>query len=289
MRHLLTLNNPATIAPPPTPRARVHDALPKLYLGSFPPDRRTECPSVNTIHPCYTGIFSFNGSGEMTGAHWLAETGPNSSIAIISSFAFLLSMVAETYDGYLNDIAAMPILPSDMVCGIENASAKRVPEGNTLDGTAMLCHDHKGGTRSASRAVEGLVTLGGGQEKKAYTLGVLVQANYGKPANLKMAAREPELVKDGSIVIIIATNAPLHPVYVTIVKRATVRLASVGGFGSNSSGDIFLAFSTANKVPRAAARTGRPPVAKKNIDVMRNTQLEAPFKAATMHFVWPTT
>jgi len=271
----------------PASRRRVRDVLPYLYLGPFVPgtlNSITDVPGVlvstqsiilpktdthheintgvTTILPradwfnsaCYAGVFSFNGSGELTGSHWLTETGLlNSPIAITNSFAigacysgiyeyavkkhkdstgmanwFLLPVVAETYDGYMNDIGAMPVQASHMVRGIETANAERVKEGNTGGGTGMLCHGHKGGTGSASRVVDGLVVTDGQSKSTKYTVGVLVQANYGKLSNLTiggvpigrmikkqnggfdfMETRGP--VKDGSIIIIIATDAPLHP------------------------------------------------------------------------------
>lgn len=276
------------------PRARIRDVLPNLYLGPFSPgplNSLTDVPGVlvstqsitlpktashhaintgvTTILPradwfnsaCYAGIFSFNGSGEMTGSHWIHETGLlNSPIAITNSFAvgpcysgiyeyavrehrgaeglaswFLLPVVAETYDGYMNDIGAMPVQSAMMVRGIESAGPGRVSEGNSGGGTGMLCHGHKGGTGSASRVVEGLVVAeGGGSESKRWNVGVLVQANYGKMSTLKiggvpigrlikkgnggfdtMEARAP--LKDGSIIIIVATDAPLHPTYAKIL------------------------------------------------------------------------
>jgi len=255
-------------------------------------------------HACFAGIFSFSGSGEMTGSHWLEETGLlRSPIIVTSSFAigscysgiyqyaireyanketgladwFLLPVVAETYDGYLSDVAAMPITPDMVVKGIESASKDPVPEGNTGGGTGMLCQGFKGGTGSASRIIQGKVAFEGEEEITVkYTVGVLVQANYGAQWDLKITGvpvgrlmmnkvwreeweegikpkgqttREPQ--KDGSIIIIIATDAPLHPTQLRrLAKRATVGLSRVGGWGGNSSGDIFLAFSTAEKIPR---------------------------------------
>ena len=271
----------------PTQRGRVRDVLPNLYLGPFSPGPLNSLTDVSgvlvstqsiilpktsshhqintgvtTILPradwfnsaCYAGIFSFNGSGELTGSHWITESGLlNSPIAITNSFAigpcysgiyeygvkkhhdsegltnwFLSPVVAETYDGYMNDIGAMPVLSSHMIQGIETANSERVKEGNTGGGTGMLCHGHKGGTGSASRVVGGLVVTDGESKITTYTVGVLVQANYGRLSNLTiggvpigriikkenggfdtMEARGP--IKDGSIIIIIATDAPLHP------------------------------------------------------------------------------
>ncbi|KAI0863957.1 peptidase family S58 [Xylaria cubensis] len=311
------------------PRMRIRELLPDLHLGDWAPgplNSLTDVPgvlvhtqevlgdggSVNTgvtsILPredwfhnaCYAGLFSFNGSGEMTGSHWINETGLlHSPIIITNSFAvgaayqgiyeytiksqkvakgnvdwFLLPVVAETFDGYLNDLSQFQITPAHIVKGLENVSSDRVREGCVGGGTGMICHYFKGGTGSSSRVVEGFDTKG---EPKAYTVGALVQANYGKKPHFRISGvpvgrilaqeeakaaeldaekklaqenleREKER-KDGSIIVILATDAPLHPLQLQrLAKRATVGLARVGGRGHNPSGDIFLAFSTGNHI-----------------------------------------
>ncbi|KAJ0167069.1 Beta-peptidyl aminopeptidase BapA [Colletotrichum tanaceti] len=302
-----------------TPRGRIRDVLPNLHLGTWPAGPKnsiTDVPGVlastQSIHAedgvntgvtvilprrewfkeaCYAGIFSFNGSGEMTGSHWLEETGLLSSpIVITNSFSvgdayrgiyeyaikhhsndngevdwFLLPVVAETFDGYLNNVAKLAVKSSDIVKGIESATDAPVPEGNTGGGTGMICHYFKGGTGSSSRLVEGFDSDG---NKKTYTIAALVQANYGRAAHLRIGgfpvgrildkekaesqadvARHKDK-KDGSIIVVIATDAPLSPTQCKrLAKRATVGLARVGGYGHNPSGDIFLAFSTANHIP----------------------------------------
>ncbi|KAI0007596.1 DmpA/ArgJ-like protein [Xylariaceae sp. FL0662B] len=312
------------------PRMRIRDLLPNLHLGDWKPgplNSLTDVPgvrvhtqeifadkgAVNTgvtsILPrdawfhkaCYSGIFRFNGSGEMTGSHWINETGLlHSPIIITNSFAvgaayqgiyeyaikalgaargqidwFLLPVVAETFDGYLNDLSRFAVKPEHIVRGLENVSSNRVREGNVGGGTGMICHYFKGGTGSSSRIIEGFDSQ---DQPKSYTVAALVQANYGRPHHLrisgvpvgrilaqeaakaaendpaKKSARE-ELErekdrKDGSIIVIIATDAPLHPTQLQrLAKRATVGLARVGGNGHNPSGDIFLAFSTGNEIP----------------------------------------
>ncbi|KAI0811703.1 peptidase family S58 [Xylaria sp. FL0064] len=311
------------------PRMRIRELLPNVHLGDWAPgslNSITDVPgvlvhtqeiladngNVNTgvtsILPrkdwfykaCYAGLFSFNGSGEMTGSHWINETGLlHSPIIITNSFAvgaayqgiyeyaikaqgttkgqvdwFLLPIVAETFDGYLNDLTQFPITPAHIVKGLESVSSDRVREGNVGGGTGMICHYFKGGTGSSSRIVPGLDKEG---EPKNYTVGALVQANYGKKPHFRIAgvpvgrilaqeAKEAELDaekkraqenlerekerKDGSIIVILATDAPLHPTQLQrLAKRATVGLARVGGRGHNPSGDIFLAFSTGNHIP----------------------------------------
>ncbi|KAH7312189.1 peptidase family S58-domain-containing protein [Stachybotrys elegans] len=176
----------------------------------------------------------------------------------------LLPVVAETYDGFLSSQSRFPVTPAHVVRGIKEASSDRVPEGNTGGGTGMICHRFKGGTGSSSRVITGFDIDG---KPKSYTIGVLVQANYGSTKNLHIggvpvggllldeqaAAVESsgkEARKDGSIIVVIATDVPLIPVQLQrVAKRAAIGLAKVGGYGSNSSGDIFLAFSTGNKVP----------------------------------------
>lgn len=302
-----------------TPRGRIRDILPNLHLGTWPAGPKnsiTDVPGVlastqsfhrddgvNTgvtvILPhkewfknaCYAGIFRFNGSGELTGSHWIEETGLLASpIVLTNSFSvgdayrgiyeyaikhysnergeidwFLLPVVGETYDGFLNDVSKLAVKSSDIVHGINSVTDEPVPEGNTGGGTAMTCHYFKGGTGSSSRIVEGIDVDG---NKKNYTVATLVQANYGKGSHLRIggvpvgrilekerAEAQAELAahkakKDGSIIIIIATDAPLTPDQCQrLAKRATVGLSRVGGYGHNPSGDIFLAFSTANHIP----------------------------------------
>ncbi|KAJ0340123.1 hypothetical protein COL922a_003760 [Colletotrichum nupharicola] len=302
-----------------TPRGRIRDILPNLHLGTWPAGPKnsiTDIPGIlaptQEIHTdegvntgvtvilphkdwfkdaCYAGVFRFNGSGELTGSHWIEETGLLASpIVLTNSFSvgdcyrgiyeysiknysnekgevewFLLPVVGETFDGHLNDISKLAIKPSDVINGIETATDAPVREGNTGGGTGMICHYFKGGTGSSSRVVEG---FDGEGNKKNYTVAALVQANYGKAAHLRIGGfpvgriLEKEKAdsfvevakhkdkKDGSIIVIIATDAPLTPIQCQrLAKRATVGLSRVGGYGHNPSGDIFLAFSTGNHIP----------------------------------------
>lgn len=246
-------------------------------------------------HGCYAATFTFNGSGELTGSHWINETGLlNSPIVLTNSFGvgacydgiyrhairehtdketgladwFLLPVVGETYDGFMNDIGAMPVYAEMVVRGIDAANDKRVEEGNTGGGTGMLTLGFKAGTGSASRQIDAVVR----GKRQHFTVGALVQSNFGKARDLRFGTvpvgriyhengqdaielpgqqNKPEQKKDGSIIVVLATDAPLHPTQLQrMAKRATIGLARTGGFGSNSSGDIFIAFSTAAKVPR---------------------------------------
>ncbi|KAI9829424.1 MAG: hypothetical protein M1819_006361 [Sarea resinae] len=345
-------------------RARVREVLPKLYIGPFktgalnsitdvpgvlvhtqsiiePPSSTSEAinTGVTTILPrkdffnkaCFAGVFRFNGSGEMTGCHWLEETGLlNSPIIITNSFAvgpcysgvyeycirkyrdadglaswFLLPVIAETYDGYLNDIGAMPIRPHHVVEGIEKATSDAVPEGNSGGGTGMICLGHKGGTGSASRTIEGFggeTETDGTRIPKDFTIGVLAQCNFGgkrflrfggvpvgrifeeqdsKAEKIRQEELEKTKQKDGSIIIVIATDAPLHPTQLQrLAKRATSGLSRVGGWGSNSSGDIFLAFSTAHEIPRDPGRSPNPTVSQ-SIPLLEDTSIDSLFEATT--------
>lgn len=355
--------------PNPPSRARIRALLPQLKIGRYnpgPSNSITDVPGVlvhtesiilppsestrevrtgvTTILPrrefftqgCYAGYFRFNGSGEMTGVHWLDETGLlNTPVIITNSFAvgaaysgiyeycireyrnskgvcdwFLLPLVAETFDGIMSDIGAMAVTPSHIVRGIECASSGPVQEGNTGGGTGMLCHGFKGGTGSSSRVIEGreLDEKTGAMKSVSYTLGALVQCNYGAQRDFRIGGvpigrlfieedgkeiqsmgwaeealdtpMESSKKQDGSIIIVIATSAPLHPIQLQrLAKRATVGLARVGGWGANGSGDIFLAFSTAHEIPRDP-EGGAMPTVSKRIDVMEDTSIGALFEAA---------
>lgn len=239
--------------------------------------------------------------------------------------------MGETWDGFLNDIAAMVVTPADAVRGIEQASGERVREGNEGGGTGMCCLGWKGGTGSSSRVVKGVVRKEGGGEaaETEFVVGALAQCNFGQDYDLRIGgvpvgrllmaeaavkraernlapnadadaqpapdpgagaahaapAPQPERAgkehpKDGSIIIVLATSAPLHPLQLQrLAKRGTVGLARVGGWGSNSSGDIFLAFSTAHEVPGAPESSWTVTVGQ-SVDVVQDVTINALFEAA---------
>jgi D-aminopeptidase len=168
----------------------------------------------------------------------------------------------------------------------------------------MYCHGHKGGTGSASRILEGLEDQDGESKGTSYTVAALVQANYGQRRDLHIGgvpigrlldeeearsstqkseaveSRTDPVKKDGSIIVILATSAPLHPIQLQrLAKRATVGLSRVGGYGSNSSGDIFLAFSTAAKIPKKPESSERLTTGQK-IDVLEDENINPLFEAA---------
>ena len=224
----------------------------------------------------YAAYYSLNGNGEMTGLPWIEESGMlGSPIGITNTHqvgvvrdalvaysvdhgyeGWTLPVVAETYDGFLNDINAFHVTKEHAYQALDSASGGAVAEGNVGGGTGMMCHGFKGGIGTSSRVVD----TGAGE----YTVGVLVQANYGSRHLLRIDGvpvgreigpdhtplpRGPANHEEGSIIIIVGTDAPLIPVQCKrLVQRATIGLARAGGTGHNGSGDIFLAFSTGNRL-----------------------------------------
>ncbi len=228
----------------------------------------------------FAGFHSFNGAGEMTGTHWVEESGLLGSpialtnthqvglvrdglVAYAQARGFTeyssLPVVGETYDGRLNDLDAFSLTAEDVVAALEGATDGPVPEGNVGGGTGMICHDFKGGIGTASRVVE---TAGA-----EYIVGALVQANHGSREDLRVDGvpvgveigldRVPSawrgLPLGGSILVILATDAPLLPDQCRrLARRATVGMARCGAAGHNTSGDLFLAYSTAHRIPLQA-------------------------------------
>ena len=229
--------------------------------------------------PCFAGWSSLNGNGEMTGTTWVEESGfaegpimitNTHSVGIVrdaviswrasqgsadaSGYWWSLPIVAETWDGLLNDINGFHVKEKHAHEAIRNAKGGPVEEGCVGGGTGMVCHSFKGGIGTASR----VVTI----NNQDYTLGVLVQANYGDRKNLTIAgvpvgkeitdlmprdSYEKNHEGDGSIIVVIATDAPLlaHQMK-RLARRVPMGVGKVGGYGHDGSGDIFIAFSTAN-------------------------------------------
>ena len=222
--------------------------------------------------PVYAGVFSLNGNGEMTGTAWVEESGFLEGPVIITNthsvgvardavikwrlahgaadktgYWWSLPVVAETWDGWLNDINGFHVKPEDVAHALDTAQGGPVAEGSVGGGTGMICYEFKGGTGTASRL---LAKKDGG-----YTIGALVQANCGRRPQMTVAGvpvgkEIPGSVypKDtGSIIIVIATDAPLLPGQLKrLARRASLGLARTGSTSGNGSGDLFLAFSTAN-------------------------------------------
>jgi L-aminopeptidase/D-esterase-like protein len=230
-------------------------------------------------------VFALNGNGEMTGTAWVRESGlvegpvvltnTNSVGAVrdaVIQYAarrwppkpdggwtfWSLPVVAETWDGTLNDIYDPHVRPEHLFAALDTAAAGPVAEGNVGGGTGMICYGFKGGIGTASRV---LARAQGG-----YTVGVLVQANHGRRHQLLVAGIPVgEEIREGaapggemgSILIVVATDAPLLPHQLErLARRAALGLARTGAVAGNGSGDLFLAFSTAN--PQAGAGEGLP-------------------------------
>ncbi|AOF94116.1 P1 family peptidase [Sinorhizobium sp. RAC02] len=232
--------------------------------------------------PVYAGVHRFNGNGEMTGTHWIEDGGTflgpvmitnthgvgithhattrwmlerYASTYEVGDFLWLMPVIAETYDGVLNDINGLPVTEADVRGALENLSRGAVSEGNCGGGTSMITYGFKGGTGTASR----VVTCGG----KDYTIGTLVQANHGQrdwlticgvPVGKHLQDNTPQsqLKERGSIIVVIATDLPMAPHQLKrLARRAAIGIGRNGTPGGNNSGDIFLAFSTANPQPMA--------------------------------------
>jgi D-aminopeptidase len=215
--------------------------------------------------PVFAGAHRLNGNGELTGLEWVRESGLlTTPVAITNTFsvgvvrdaivtyqhergagAWHLPVVGETWDGRLNDIEGMHVRSDHVFAALDAASAGAVEEGAVGGGTGMICHGFKGGIGTASR-------LAG-----EHVVGVLVQANHGRRSRLSIAGvpvgRELDVPlpgedrPDGSIIVLVATDAPLLPHQCDrLAQRAALGIARTGGAGENSSGDLVLAWSTAN-------------------------------------------
>src|SRR5713226_9713166 len=221
----------------------------------------------------FAAWFILNGNGEMTGAHWVEDSGfldgpvmitNTHSVGVVhdaviqwkvkrgeadmEGYWWSLPVVAETWDGYLNDINGFHVTAQDAIHALDSAASGQVAEGNVGGGTGMICNEFKGGIGTSSRVLNA--------KEGGYTVGVLVQCNYGARDQLRIAGinvgREiPEhtVFKEdvGSIIVIVATDAPLIPTQLKrIAKKVSLGLGRNGSYSGDGSGDIFLAFSTAN-------------------------------------------
>ena len=234
--------------------------------------------------PVYANWYSLNGNGEMTGTTWVTESGfletpimitNTNSVGVVrdavlkwyvdtdwyngEDWWYTYPVVAETYDGFLNDIYGFHVREENVLEAIENSSSGKIAEGNVGGGTGMMCLGFKGGTGTSSRIFK--------IKNSNYTVGAIVQSNFGAKRNLSIAGvpvgielkdtlnyvfnappKSRRKEGDGSIIVIIATDVPLLPHQLKrIAQRIPLGVGIVGGRGSNGSGDIFLAFSTANE------------------------------------------
>jgi D-aminopeptidase len=250
--------------------------------------------------PVFAGWFSQNGNGEMTGTTWVEESGflegpvmitNTHSVGVVrdavidwrvrqgaadpTAYWWSLPVVAETWDGYLSDINGFHVKPEHARQALDTARTGPVAEGNVGGGTGMICYEFKGGTGTASRKLE--------ENAGGFTVGVLVQCNCGGRSQLTIAGvpvgreipEQPAYGDEGSIIIVVATDAPLLPHQLKrLARRATMGLARTGSTSGNGSGDIFIAFSTAN--PGAAQTKGMI-----NLAMVPNDQMN-PLFAATV-------
>jgi len=249
--------------------------------------------------PLFAGFHSLNGNGELTGTHWIRESGLlTTPVAITNTHSvgvvrdaliashhtdpdeWSLPVVGETSDAILNDMNGFHVKPEHVQAAVASASDGPVPEGNVGGGTGMTCHEFKGGTGTASRV---LPEADGG-----YIVGVLVQANQGWRHRLTIegvpvgreipyeripAPRFKRPPGSGSIIAVVATDAPLLPGQCErLAQRVGLGVARTGGTGENSSGDIFLAFATGNRRLAGEERTAR-------IEMLRNEHVTALFFA----------
>ena len=259
-----------------------------------------------TPQPVWAGHYALNGNGEMTGTHWINDAGYFLGPILITNthgvgaahlgatrwmidhyaeyfakeHAWAMPVVAETYDGVLNDINALHVQPDHAIAALNARASGPVAEGSTGGGNGMISYEFKGGTGTSSRRV-----LIGGQE---YTVAALVQANHGIRPWLSILGRQiGKLMPDGalytsemgSIIVILATDAPLSCLSLRqLAKRAAIGIGRGGTPGGNNSGDIFLAFSTANESPMpqfAAAVQTRQELNMDRLDPMYLAAVEA--------------
>lgn len=238
-------------------------------------------PRGRSNSPVYANWYSLNGNGEMTGTTWITESGflegpimitNTNSVGVVrdavlkwfiktgwykEDFWYTYPVVAETYDGFLNDIYGFHVKESHAYDALNSATSGFLDEGNVGGGTGMMCLGFKGGTGTSSRVTK--------INDSSYTVGVLVQANFGSKLNLAIAgvpvgkelqdtlnyefkAPPSYHTGDGSIIVVLATDAPLLPHQLKrLAARVALGVGKVGGRGENGSGDIFIAFSTANE------------------------------------------
>lgn len=249
-------------------------------------------PVAPRPQPVWAGFHALNGNGEMTGTHWIADSGyflgpicltNTHAIGAVhhgatrwmldvhadyfrDEHAWAMPVVAETYDGLLNDINALHVSSDDAVAALRAASGGPVAEGSAGGGNGMIAYEFKAGTGTASRRIE----IGG----QTYTLGALVQANFGRrpwlqilgvPVGQAMPQGAWRRHDQGSVIVVLATDAPLSDALLRgLAKRAGLGIARSGTPGGNSSGDLFLAFSVADPMPDPA-RAG-PVIARHSLN-----------------------
>lgn len=262
--------------------------------------------------PVFAGSHRLNGNGELTGLEWIREAGLLSgaigltnthSVGVVhdaliraaidahavGAVSWSLPVVGETYDGQLNDVDGFHVTAADALAALASAAPGPVAEGNVGGGTGMICHEFKGGIGTASRRIA--------QDRGGWTLGVLVQANYGRREWLRIdgvpvgEAIPIELVPSpsrparadpgsGSIIVIVATDAPLLPHQCErVAQRAVLGIGRVGGTGGTSSGDLILAFATGNRGLTEASSDPGGPAVHEGLRMVLDPALDALFDA----------
>jgi D-aminopeptidase len=228
--------------------------------------------------PVYSGTFSLNGNGEMTGTAWVEESGFLEGPIVITNthsvgvardaviawrvkngaadntgYWWSLPVVAETWDGWLNDINGFHVKPEHVAQALDTAHGGAIEEGSVGGGTGMICYEFKGGNGTASRKID--IKAGKDNPAKTFTVGVFLQANFGRRAQLTIAGvpigkeipGEIYKQESGSCIAVVATDAPLLPHQLKrLARRVSLGLARTGSVSGNGSGDLFIAFSTAN-------------------------------------------
>jgi D-aminopeptidase len=275
----------------------------KLVVGSGPV--RTGVTAIfprgkSSVDPVFAGWFTENGNGEMTGTTWVEESGflygpvmitNTHSVGVVRDAVIAwqlqhgtslpledwwsLPVVAETWDGYLNDINGFHVKAEDADAAMRDAHSGPIAEGNVGGGTGMICFEFKGGTGTASRLLP--ETQGG------YTVGVLVQCNFGvrhllriagTPVGYEITGKRVWDEDTGSIIVVVATDAPLLPRQMKrIAKRVTLGLGRLGSISGDGSGDIFIAFSTANPGAGLEQKKAVP------LQMLPNSRMDALFEA----------
>ena len=264
----------------------------------------------------FAGRFDLNGNGEMTGTHWVDDSGflhgpimitNTNSVGIVrdttskwmvendifplsykdgkevDGLGFFYPVVGETFDGVLNNINGFMVKPENVYEALNSACGGVVAEGNVGGGTGMRCHGFKGGTGTSSRLVR--------TEVGDYTLGALVQANHGTreefvikgiPFGREIEGYEQDIKAmspkdgDGSIIVVLATDAPFLPWQLSkISRRACMGISNLGGGYQNGSGDIFIAFSTANENAYGYTISNISMISDENIDPFFKAAAEA--------------
>lgn len=281
----------------------------KLVVGEGPV--RTGVTAIlprgkDSIEPVFAGWFALNGNGEMTGTTWIEESGFLESPILITNThsvgivrdtvirwqvengrmlqPWSLPVVAETYDGWLNDTSGFHVKTEHVYEALENTTTGPIEEGNVGGGTGMICYEFKGGTGTASRKLP--------ESSGGYTVGVLVQANFGSrhqlqitgvPVGKHITENTPWTGgtdfdnEQGSVIAVVATDAPLLPHQLKrIATRVSLGVARTGGRGENGSGDIFIAFSTAN------ANAARPEDTLARVKMLPNDKISPLFSATIL-------